>query len=474
MARARSLLDALSPVRPGLATSTVPVALLERRRSLRRRLSTKADQQVKQQSSAKAENLGREIEALLADLDSVDAEIRRADPQYAAFSQPQPNGPEEIAALLDPGTLLLEYALGEERSFLWAVGGGGGLRSFLLPPQREIEALARRAYGELSTVEAGAAHRGEAAEALGRILLGPVWSEAARAGRLVIVPDGALHYIPFAALPAPDPGGKPLLEHAEVDYLPSATALALQRRRPAHPAPARWAAVFADPVFSADDPRLTGPAAAGRTAAKNPQRGGVADGLLPVFERLPSSRREAEAIAALAPPGQVWIARDFAADRDTALSADLRAYRVVHFATHAVADTRTPELSGLVLSLVDAAGHPREGFLGLSDIYELDLPADLVVLSGCRTSLGKEVRGEGLMGLTRAFLHAGVPRVVASLWPVQDRAASELMTRFYRAMWSEGQSPAAALRQAQRSMRRDPRYRDPFSWSGFVLQGDWR
>jgi len=156
------------------------------------------------------------------------------------------------------------------------------------------------------------------------------------------------------------------------------------------------------------------------------------------------------------------------------LSGELHAYRVVHFATHGIADTRNPELTGLVLSLVDAAGKPREGFLGLSDIYDLDLAADLVVLSGCRTALGKEVRGEGLMGLTRGFLYAGVPRVVGSLWPVQDRTTAELMSRFYKAMWQRGMPPAAALRDAQSSLSRDPRYRNPHSWAGFVLQGDWR
>jgi CHAT domain-containing protein len=471
-ARARSLLDALLSAGPGRAGSAVPTELLELRQTLRRRLSAKADQQLKQ-GGAQAEALGSEIEKLLADLDRVDGEIRRQDPQYAAFSQPQPVGPEEISGLLGPETLLLEYALGEERSFLW-VAGAGGLRSFILPPQRKIESLARQAYKELSTVEAGAAHRGKAVAALGRILLDPAWKEVAHAGRLVVVPDGGLHYVPFAALPVPGPSRERLLDHAEVDYLPSATTLALQRQRAGHSAPAsKWAAVLADPVFAAGDPRLKGPSASMRTASKNPQRG-PAGGPFPVFERLPASRREAEAILSLAPPGQAWAALGLEANRDAVLSGELRAYRVVHFATHAVADTRNPELSGLVLSLVDAAGKPREGFLGLSDIYDLDLAADLVVLSGCRTALGKEVRGEGLMGLTRGFLYAGVPRVVASLWPVEDRASTELMTRFYGAMWQDGLSPAAALRQAQRAMRRDPRYRGPFSWAGFVLQGDWR
>jgi CHAT domain-containing protein len=191
-------------------------------------------------------------------------------------------------------------------------------------------------------------------------------------------------------------------------------------------------------------------------------------------ERLPASGEEAAAIARLAPRGEVWTAEGLAASRELALSRELGAYRVVHFATHGIADTAGAERSGLVLSLVDGEGRPREGFLGLSDIYELDWAADLVVLSGCQTALGREVRGEGLMGLTRGFLYAGVPRVVASLWRVQDRTTAELMTRFYRALWQEGLSPAAALRQAQLSLRREPRHRDPYSWAAFVLQGEWR
>jgi CHAT domain-containing protein/tetratricopeptide (TPR) repeat protein len=472
-ARARSLLDALyaSGEHGG---SAIPAALREQRRSLRRRLSAKADQQLKQ-SGAKAEALGQEIEALLAELDRVDAEIGRADPQAAAFRQPRPIELQEIAGQLDPGTLLLEYALGEERSYLWMVGAGR-LRSFRLPRRKEIEALARRAYEELSTVEAGSGRRREAAESLGTLLLGKAWNEAAHARRLVIVPDAALHVVPFGALPVPGPGREPLLAHAEVVYLPSATTLALSRQRLEHRLPAsHWAAILADPVFTADDPRRSRPPAAPRrVASKNPLRGGEAGVLPPVWERLPSSRKEAERIAALAPPGQVWSALAFAANREAALSGELRSYRIVHFATHGIADTRNPELSGLVLSLVDAAGQPREGFLGLSDIYDLDLRADLVVLSGCRTALGKEVRGEGLMGLTRGFLYAGVPRVVASLWKVQDRTTAELMVRFYRAMWQGGLPPAAALREAQRQLRRDRRYRSPYSWAGFVLQGDWR
>jgi CHAT domain-containing protein len=122
---------------------------------------------------------------------------------------------------------------------------------------------------------------------------------------------------------------------------------------------------------------------------------------------------------------------------------------------------------------VDRNGNPTDGFLRLHEVYDLSLAADLVVLSGCRTALGKEVKGEGLLGLTRGFLYAGASRVMASLWPVRDRATAELMRRFYRGLLQDGLPPAAALRAAQRSLRRDPRWRDPFYWAPFILQGDW-
>lgn len=330
---------------------------------------------------------------------------------------------------------------------------------------------------------------------MGKVLLGALWSDpngTAPLRRLVVVPDGALAIVPFAALPVPEAGKTwkspgallPLLERLEVVSIPSATTLAVQRQRLAGRAPAlKWAAVFADPVFTADDPRLalhgappTSRQGKALRKTRGPARDATRSGVAGTrgLERLSATRREAEAVKSLAPKGEVTLDLGLDASREAVLAAGLRDYRVVHFATHALADLQNPELSGLVLSLVDAEGRPREGFLGLSDIYELDLDADLVVLSGCKTALGKEVRGEGLMGLTRGFQYAGVPRVVATLWPVQDRNTSELMTRFYRAMWRDHLSPAAALREAQRSLRQEPLYRNPYSWAGFVLQGDWR
>lgn len=459
-ARARSLTDALfAGLRRG--AEGAPPALAARREALRHRASALADQQLKT-SGAKAGGLAKSLEGVLVELDGVEAELRHADARYASVAQPRVLGAAEIRSLLDPGTLLLEYALGPAQSTLWAVTPGE-IGSFTLPPGAEIESAIREVTAELSTLEAGSAPRREGAAALARTLLGPAWPQVLGARRLIVVPDGALHLLPFAALPTPETG-LPLLESHEISYLPSATTLALLRERLARrPAAPLWAMVFADPVFRRDDPRLEG---------RGP-RGGKLGSAFADLDRLPASRREAEAIAALA-PGAVQTALGFAAQREAVLSPGLPGARVLHFATHALADSRAPELSGLVLSLYDEQGSEREGLLSLPEIYDLELGADLAVLSGCRTALGKEVAGEGVVGLARAFFFAGVPRVVASLWRVEDRTTAELMRRFYQALWREGLPPAAALAAAQRSLARDPRYRDPYSWAAFVFQGDWR
>jgi CHAT domain-containing protein len=167
-------------------------------------------------------------------------------------------------------------------------------------------------------------------------------------------------------------------------------------------------------------------------------------------------------------------ALDFQASRDLALSNNLGQYRIVHFATHGLLDNQHPELSGLVLSLVDSHGKPQNGFLELQDVYNMDLPVDLVVLSACETGLGKEINGEGLIGLTRGFMYAGAPRVVASLWKVDDLATADLMGRFYKAMLKDGIRPAAALRQAQLEMWKNKRWTDPYYWAAFTIQGEWK
>jgi CHAT domain-containing protein len=164
----------------------------------------------------------------------------------------------------------------------------------------------------------------------------------------------------------------------------------------------------------------------------------------------------------------------FEASRGLAVGGELNRYRVVHFATHGVINCQHPELSGIVLSMLNERGGRENGFLQLHDIYRLDLSADLVVLSACSTGLGEEIRGEGLVGLTQGFLHVGARSVVASLWQVDDRATAELMRHFYRAMFDDGLPPAAALREAKKAMWREPRWRAPYFWAAFVLQGEYR
>jgi CHAT domain-containing protein/Flp pilus assembly protein TadD len=337
---------------------------------------------------------------------------------------------EEIQALLAPGTLLLEYALGGDRSFLWAVTRGG-LASFELPPREEIETAVRRTHHLLESSHRTLARRQAemALEDASRLLLGPVAGRIGESRRVVIVGDGALPMLPFAALPG--------LAQREVVSLPSASMLAATHREAAgrHPVPApATLAVLADPVLKG-------------------------------FEPLPFSREEAEAILALVSPARSLAALGAAATREMVTSGRLRGYRIIHFATHARLDSERPERSGIALS---------DGFLRSPEIQKLDLPADLVVLSACQTALGQEVRGEGLIGLTRSFLSAGARQVLVSLWPVEDRATAELMRRFYRGMLAEGRPPAEALRAAQASLRREPGWEAPYFWAGFVLQGDWR
>ncbi len=443
-ARARTLVELLNEAGVDVREGVAP-ALLARRTSLLHRLSAKTERALRQRAGSPAERSALEEErfALQRDLDAVEAEIRAASPGYAALTQPQALSAAALQGLLDPGTLLLAYSLGEARSYLWAVTPET-VESFELPGRAAIEGLARRVHEEMSRFDVAARGRETAdASALGRLLLGPVAGRLGRLGsqRLVVVPDGALHYVPFGALllPTGDAGAlEPVLVHHEVVDLPSASALAVQRRLLAgRPPAAKRLAVLADPVFDPRDPRVVGrqPAAAGKTDP-------------PAFARLPASRREAEAIAALAPAGlggqtgQTMLALDFDAALPRVQGGALRGFRVVHFATHGVIDAERPALSGLALSMVDAAGRPQEGFLHLHDIYNLELDADLVVLSGCRTALGKEVRGEGLIGLTRGFQYAGAPRVLASLWPVEDNATAALMERFYRALWGGGKGGA--------------------------------
>jgi CHAT domain-containing protein len=406
-----------------------------------------------------------------------------------------------------------------------------GLESHRLPKRSEIEAAAEHLYGLLTArnrrrdgetsqqrrarIKQADLQYVRAATALSQMLLGPV---AAQLGnkRLVIVAHGAIQFIPFAALPEPQMGGRrdgvterqsdrvterrkdrsvspslrlsvsytPLIVNREIVHLPSASVLALLRRDLAERRAApKTIAVLADPVFSADDERVRSGAANAepinairRKYSRDVTRAladlGYDESAL-LLPRLRGTEWEAKQILSLAPGDQKLAALGFAASRETATSPVLSQYRILHFATHALINNAHPELSGLVLSLVNEQGQEQDGFLRAHEIFNLRLPAELVVLSACQTGLGKVVKGEGIVGLTRSFMYAGAPRVVVSLWSVRDQEAAELMARFYkRLLRPERMAAAAALRAAQIEMWKNGQ--TPYFWGAFVLQGEWK
>jgi CHAT domain-containing protein/tetratricopeptide (TPR) repeat protein len=502
-ARARNLLDLLLEARADVYESIDP-GLREKENTLRRTLNAKSERQMRllggRHSEEEAAQLEKEISDLTFELEDVRAQIREKSPRYAALTEPQPLSLRNVQEMLDEDTLLLEYALGEKRSYLWAVTKTG-INTYELPERAKIEETARRLYGLLSArsfrndeslaqyesrVQRMDEEYWEQAVELGKMILGPVrWQLETK--RLLIVADGALLLIPFGALAVsthsatPDNSDQPLpliLEH-EIISLPSASTLAILRNMTAHRQPATKAvAVLADPVFERNDPRL-GPTA---TANSEVDHSGIYSRTEDVslmdtgsgIARLLASGEEAEAVLKMAPRGRGLKALGFEANLDRVRDPELAQYRIVHFATHGIFNSEHPELSGVILSLYDQRGQPRAGFLRLHEIYNLNLPVELVVLSACNTGLGKRVRGEGLIGLTRGFMYAGAAGVMSSLWKVDDDATAELMKYFYEAVFKDGLPPAAALRKAQIRMWQIKRRRSPYYWAGFVLYGEYQ
>lgn len=524
--RARSLLEMLSEGRENIREG-VDAALLKREQDLQRRIREATAQRIQlaedETSTKKVAELEKRLDELATEYQQVQGLIRASSPRYSALVQPVPLSlPQVQQSVLDPDTVLLEYSLGDERSYVWAVTNDS-IKSFELPARAQIETLSRRAY-ELLTAS-NLSVKGETIQqrqtrirladdefartsaTLSQMILGPVAGELSQK-RIVIVADGALQYLPFPALPSPvslgsalgegqyrnaaasgEASPKPLIVEHEIVLLPSASALWLMREdlRGRKPAP-KTVAILADAVFDKDDARL---AATTKSVARNRSKNSPDlplpnaqtralrsfDGLgsgRGTLGRLPFSRREADAIKSLIPEKDVMLALGFRASVATATSPELSQYRYVHFATHGLLNSEQPELSGILLSSYDEFGKRQNGFLQLHDVYNLKLSADLVVLSACETALGKDIRGEGLVGLTRGFMYAGVPRIVASLWNVDDAATAELMGMFYKAMLTEGKRPAEALRTAQVNMWRTNQWSSPYYWAAFTLQGEWK
>ena len=522
--RARSLIDTLSKARVEIRQG-IDVALLQKQTDLQKQLVDKEERMrllARRGKTAEAEITQSESKKLSAMADLVESSIRSHNPRYANLTAPILLSLEQIQreVLAEPNTLLVEYMLGEQQSYVWLVSDKT-IESYVLPPRREIEQKALAVQCLLTSRAPKANHvksvcedhdetkYWQRASELSNMIFGRIAGRL-EAKRLLIVADGALQYLPFAALPPPSAADstrsanharpssdlppvfpKPLLLTNEIDYLPSASTLAVLRRDNAlRRKPAKTVAVIADPVFEHKDSRLRrsqlaseqmktvsgneeappskNEPSAGRTDTVGSENGQA-------LARLVFSADEARAIRALVPSSQSLIATGFAANFSTATSSQIANYRNLHFATHAIINEQKPELSGIALSRFDETGRPlADNFLRLQDIYNLQLSADLVVLSACRTALGKRVRGEGLMSLTRGFMYAGSKRVVSSLWEVDDELTAKLMERFYWYMLEKKMKPAAALRAAQIDLRKESPDHSPYFWAAFTIQGEWR
>ncbi|HJU55242.1 MAG TPA: CHAT domain-containing tetratricopeptide repeat protein, partial [Pyrinomonadaceae bacterium] len=493
LARARSLAELLRATETNLAPGLDP-QLAEREKSLRQSLRVKEDYRVA--LLGKETYRKEELAALEAELERLDAEykeinetIRARSPSYGQLTRPAAWGLREIQeqVIADDETVLLEYSLGADKSYVWAVTRDG-FKSYELPAQPLIDEAARRVYQTLVSLSSAgpAGEPGPAAEELAQMILAPVAAELNKR-RIIVVADGALNYIPFQALPSPSGNHEPLVAGYEVVNAPSASILGGLRQEAARRQPAaKMLAAFGDPVFEAnyaqhkaagDGDQLASAHSLQDERSRHALRGIELKGdsydpaaIRPMFY----NKQEMAYLRRVASEEDSFVAAGFDASREQLRGTDLSRFAILHFATHGFLDPAHPENSGLLLSTVDRDGREQNGFIGLQDIYSLRAPVDLVVLSACSTALGKEVRGEGLIGLTRGFMYAGASSVLASLWKVDDEATAELMQLFYGNLLERGMTPAEALRAAQNSMRQQPQWRSPYYWAAFTLQGDYR
>lgn len=481
-ARTRSLVELLQEARINFRQN-VDENLLEKAQELQESLNTKYRQRTQILSGKPTEEqiakITNEINSLTTEFENLQLKIHRENPRYADLTQGKSISSKEIQNLLADETVLLEYKLGETRSFVWFVTKDS-VRIFTLPSRKEIETLAKEFYASvISRDKTKEAQTAAFSKNLGAVLFPDTLISEIKNRRLAIVADGVLQFVPFASLMFDDDKFQkvtytPLVEKNEIVVLPSASVLSeIRQNADKKQTPVKVLSIFADPIFEANDTRLKG----NNVSTEKPKELNKILRDFNLGENLPrllSSRIEAQNISSFAPKNLTDIFTDFDANRENATSELLANYRILHFATHGFLDTSRPELSGLVLSLYDKNGKTQDGFLRLNQIYNLNLNSDLVVLSACQTALGKDVRGEGLIGLTRGFIYAGAKRIVASLWKVDDAATAEFMKRFYQNLLQKKLSPSAALRQAQIEMKMIPRFRSPYFWAGFTLQGEWK
>jgi CHAT domain-containing protein/predicted negative regulator of RcsB-dependent stress response len=520
--RARSLLDMLAETDAAI-TEGVPAELLKRKQENLDRQQDIADiltgiNVSSEELKKKPAELDEELEKLQTEYEEIENQIRTASPRYATLTANKPLTLAEVQQnLLDDQTVLVEYALQADESYLFAATKGE-VNLFKLPGRANVEKLAMDLRAQLIPsklqrrivgIDVAEANRGlgiaaaapedvapfvAASNALYKVVLEPAAGMIGEK-RLMVVADGALNYIPFEVLLKSADGGDfsslgYLVKSNEIIYAPSASVVSAIKQQRVK-ATGRSMLIIADPVFNSNDARAkkttTTPASdaevrglgiqgaledvAGSNAPATPNP--AMEGL--PLARLNGTRTEAEQISKLAKTsgGQADVWLDLDANEDNLGTRDVTKYRIIHVATHGLLNAERPQFTGVVLSLVGNKTH--DGFVRTDEVFNLRLGSPLVMLSACETGLGKEKRGEGVMGLTRAFMYAGAPTVGVSLWSVADKSTADLMTDFYRRLLSTGDSTttSGALRGAQLAMISGKKYSAPFYWAPFVLVGDW-
>jgi CHAT domain-containing protein/uncharacterized protein HemY len=469
--RARALLDSLRDSQKELRQTNDPL-LLEKEQRLQQQEQQLIDERGKLASHGGNEKEKADVEKKLTDvrgqLETTKARINSSSNFHQLL---EPLTYEDIhRQVTDAETSLLSYSLGDGKSFAWLVTQDG-LTSYELADKQTIEKAATRLIALLKSPPLNSTQETELQSSISevsRLVLEQV-SAKLRTPRLIVIADGALQYIPFQILKNPAKANESLISEFDIVAAPSASALALVRQQRANRQHGSKLLVgFGDAVFSRDYT----PQGSTATATDTGSARSETVSRLAKLPRLFNAKRELLAISDLVGKDSSFYV-EYNATRANLLKLDLSQYRILHVVTHGVLDTKQPELSGIVLSLIDANQRPIDGFVSLSDIYRLRAPVDLVVLSACETAVGQRMQGEGLIGLTRGFMYAGASGVVATLWTVDDRATAELMKQFYANMLQRGMGPARALREAQNYIRSQPNWSAPYFWAGFTFQGDY-
>jgi CHAT domain-containing protein/Tfp pilus assembly protein PilF len=496
--RARSLLELLAEARIDVKQGIAP-DLKQREKNIQSRIAWTQNQLIQANSSAKPDPtkvaaLEEAFKKLESERQQVEVEIRQKHPRYATLHYPSPLDLKAVQKLLDEKTMLLEYSLGQEASYLFAITHKEFFTARL--PAASVITAQVNALREAVTVKpdrTALSNYFQRSRSLYRDLVQPAGRLLNGKRALIIVPDGILHYLPFEALLQTDSGPKSqpdlrqlpyMIRNYTISYAPSATVLASLRHDPATRTGGKTLLAFGDPAY---EEKQSEDSDTVRSALDN------AFGQSKPWElrQLPESRREVEGIAKLYSPSEVTIfLGEQAKEENVKVEVSPLSYRFVHFAVHGLLNENQPQYSGLVLSLprskkekatgtdtsdensgVGGATVVEDGLLQVYEILNLRLNADLVVLSACETGLGKATKGEGIVGMTQAFLYAGTPAVAVSLWKVQDRSTSDLMVRLYRHLKDPRLNKADALRQAQLEMIRNGDYSHPYYWAGFVMIG---